>query len=644
MLITNFAGGEVSKNLFGRIDLPIYQMSVSRLENFDVMASGGITRRCGTKRLGRLKGQARLIPFIVNDNLSYIFEIGPEYIRIWKNGVLLTNEGEPIEFVPTDDIPLYKKAELRDIQTAQTHDSLYMAHRHYKPYVIKWQGNDVFTLSSLAITGNAHKVPFQGQENYPGCVALFAGRLMFASSTKEPQKIWASKVFEYENFTYFDTVVSKTQQLKNPDLRVFSAKATKGSAELTDITKDFTGIEHIERYYVSSNKGIPSGTKVVSVTANTMTLSNPVTVDKEDMVLSIHLWKNADVPSAEDYEEKEIINNVTHPAHAFSFELGSDKNDAIKWLSGASDLIIATESSEWIMREGVNAVNVQVQLQSRYGSSAFQASLIGQSVLYIGSGGRTVRNYAYDYEERTYKSIDLTQAAHHLLQEHAAVDFDYTNVPVPHVYVTRDDGAVCSLLYDKHNGIAAWSTIKPGSGAVRNTVTASGDNGYDEVFFAVEKDGSYYLEKLSALNKVYLDGFTEFTAITEQADYQGASVYIAEDNALYPLLELPDNYKDFTNRMYIGYPYESTVESLPVVNDARNDKKRLVALRIRFLSSYLPKVSQSGLAEEAIPEKEPFTGVAVVPVQSNFEQDVFFKMRCVEPKSCTILAVNADLA
>lgn len=644
MLITNFAGGEVSKNLFGRIDLPIYQMSVSRLENFDVMASGGITRRCGTERLGKLKGQARLIPFIVNDSLSYIFEIGPEYIRIWKNGTLLTSAGVPIEFVSTDDIPLYKKAELRDIQTAQTHDSLYMVHRHYKPYVIKWQGDDVFTLSSLAITGNAHKVPFQGQENYPGCVALFAGRLMFASSTKEPQKIWASKVFEYENFTYFDTVVSKTQQFKNPDMRVFSAKATKGSATLTELRKDFTGIEHIERYYVSGHKGIPSGTKVLSVTSNTMTLSNPVTTDKEDMVLSIHLWKNADVPSAEDYEEKEIINNVTHSAHAFSFELGSDKNDAIKWLASANDLIIATESSEWIMREGVNAVNVQVQLQSRYGSTAFQASLIGQSVLYIGSGGHTVKNYAYDYEERTYKSIDLTQAAHHLLQEHAAVDFDYTSVPVPHVYVTRDDGTVCSLLYDKHNGIAAWSTITLGSGAVRNTVTAPGDNGYDEVFFAVEQDGSYYLEKLSTVNTVYLDGFREFTAETVQTDYHGAFVYIEEDDALYPLLELPAQYNDFSKNMYIGYPYESTVESLPVVNDTRNDKKRLAALHIRFLSSYLPKVSQSGLTEEAIHEEEPFTGVVVVPVQSSFEQDVFFKMRCAKPKGCTILTVNADLA
>ena len=644
MLITNFAGGEVSQNLFGRIDLPIYQMSVSRLENFDIMTSGGITRRSGTKRLGKLKGQARLIPFTVNESLSFIFEIGDEYIRTWKNGSLLTKADEAIEFVSTSEIPLYKKAELRDIQTVQTHDSLYLVHRHYKPYVIKWQGNDTFTLSTLAVTGNAHKVPFEGQENYPGCIALFAGRLIFASSTREPQRVWASKVFEYENFTYFDTVVSKSQQLKNPDLRVFSAKAVKGSTTLTAVTKDFTGIEHIERYYVSANRGVPSGTKVVSVTSDTITLSNAVTIDKEDMVLSIHLWKNVNSPTAEDYEQKELINNVTHPAHAFSFELGSDKIDAIKWLACAQDLIIATESSEWIMKEGVSAVNVQVQLQSRYGSSSFQATLIGQHVMYIGSGGHSVKNYAYDYEQRTYKSIDLTQAASHLLQEQAAVDFDYTRLALPHLYVTREDGTVCSLLYDKHNGIAAWNTISVSSGAIRNTVSAAGDSGYDDIFFTVEKDGSYYLEKLTMHTAVYLDGFTEFTRETDLADFSDASVYIEEEDKLYLLAELPDSYKDFSKRMYIGYPYESIVESLPVVNDARNDKKRLVALRIRFLSSYLPQVCQSGLGEETIREKEPFSGVTPVPVQSSFEQDVFFKMRFSKPHGCTILAVYADLA
>ncbi|MEL5720907.1 MAG: hypothetical protein P1P59_07240, partial [Treponemataceae bacterium] len=483
MLVTNFTGGEVSKNLFGRIDLPIYQNSVSCLENFNILTQGGITRRNGTKRIGKLKGNARLIPFIVNNSLSFIFEIGAEYIRIWKNGELLTHSGYPIEFLPTPDLPLYKKAELEEIQFVQTYDSMYFAHRHYKPYVITWQGGETFTLGTLNITGNAHKLPFQGIDEYPACVTLFNGRLFFASTAKEPQKIWASKVFEYEDFTYFDTVVSKSTQLKNPDLRVFSAKATKDSTTLTELTKDLTDIADIENYYITGHKAIPKGTKVVSVTSDTMTLSNAVTEDKEDMVLSIHLWKNPESPATEDYKDLEIINNVTTPAHAFYFEIASDKNDAIKWITPAKDLIIGTESSEWVMPESVNAQAVQVQLQSRYGVSNKQASLIGRSVVYIGQGGRTLRDYVFDFNERTYKSIDLTQAANHLLQESAAVDFDYTNSPSPKIFLTRKDGTVCVLHYDRNTGIAAWSRIILGTGKVKNIATVPGDKGYDDVYF-----------------------------------------------------------------------------------------------------------------------------------------------------------------
>ncbi|MFC1239710.1 hypothetical protein ACFGOO_09815 [Treponema vincentii] len=648
MLITNFAGGEVSKNLYGRIDLPLYQKSVSRLENFSILPQGGITRRSGTERVGKLKGRARLIPFIVNTNLSFLFEFGAEYIRIWKNGELLTHSGYPIEFLPTADLPLYKSAELEAVQYVQTFDRMYLTHRHYRPYVITWQGGESFTLGTLNITGNAHQVPFQSPDEYPACVALFSSRLFLASTTKQPQRIWASKVFDYENFTYSDTVVSSSTQLKKADLRVFSAKATKGSATLTAVTKDFTGITNITDYYISGHKGVPKGTKVASVTSDTMTLTNAVTEDKEDMVLSIHLWKNPESPASEDYKNIEKINNVTSPAHAFYLELASDKNDAIKWLACAKDLIVGTECSEWVIPEGVNAQQVQVQLQSRYGVSDTQAALIGRTVLYIGQGGHTVRDYSFDFQERTYKSIDVTQAANHLLTESAAVDFDYTNTASPRIFVNREDGTVCVLLYDKDIGCAAWSRITLKNGKVTNIATIPGEGGYDEIYLSVEREGVYYLECLTEEKAggeaVYLDSYCAYTSETDESQYRTASVYVRENRELFPLEALPEKYKDFSKEMYIGYPYESIVESLPVINSSENNKKRIVSLSIRFLDSYLPLVSQTDTPEQTIYKEEPFTGVEKVPVQGGFERDVFFKVRIEKCERCTILAVNAELA
>ncbi len=504
----------------------------------------------------------------------------------------------------------------------------------------------MFVFEILSITGNAHKIPFQEPDDYPACVSLFNGRLTFASSVKEPQKIWASKVFEYNNFSYFDTVVSKTKQLKPPDLRVFTATAKKDSDTLINLTKDFTGIEHIENYYVSGHKLIPAGTKVVSVTSDTMKLSNTIAKDREDLVLSIHLWKNADIPDASDYKELEIINDVTTPAHAFSFEIGSDKNDAIKWLTPSKDLIIGTESSEWIMPSGVSAVNVSVLLNSRYGVADFQAALAGRSILFIGRSGKTVQDYYYDYEQRSYKAIDLTQAASHLFEEAKAIDFDYIQGGSLKVFVTRDDGSACILNYDRNNGMAAWSKIILGNGKIKNTLTSSGYEGIDEVYFSVERDGKYYLEKIDNAkndNAVFLDSYSKYTKTIDLSEYpSGAVVYFKDENKLFSLEDLPDEFKE--KEGVIGYEYKGVIESLPVTNSASNYKKRIVSLKIRFLNSSLPVISQIGEKPEEIKEAEPFSGILKIPVQGSFERDVFFRIEHSKNTPCKVLAVEADLS
>ncbi len=61
MLITNLAAGELSETLFGRVDLPQYHSGAARLENFDVIPTGGIKRRSGTERITSLDGDARII-------------------------------------------------------------------------------------------------------------------------------------------------------------------------------------------------------------------------------------------------------------------------------------------------------------------------------------------------------------------------------------------------------------------------------------------------------------------------------------------------------------------------------------------------------------------------------------------------------
>ena len=52
---TNWTAGELSKALFGRVDIAKYQNGAEILENFIVQPHGGITRRPGTKFVKEIK-------------------------------------------------------------------------------------------------------------------------------------------------------------------------------------------------------------------------------------------------------------------------------------------------------------------------------------------------------------------------------------------------------------------------------------------------------------------------------------------------------------------------------------------------------------------------------------------------------------
>lgn len=91
-IITNFRAGEISPRLEGRIDLQKYNEAVKELENMIVFPQGGVTRRPGTYYAGTTKdgGQVRLINFEFSDTQAYVLEFGNNYIRVFKDGGLVT--------------------------------------------------------------------------------------------------------------------------------------------------------------------------------------------------------------------------------------------------------------------------------------------------------------------------------------------------------------------------------------------------------------------------------------------------------------------------------------------------------------------------------------------------------------------------
>ena len=100
-IITNFRAGAISPRLEGRIDLEKYSQAAKTLQNMIVFPQGGVTRRPGTYYATTSKdgGKVKLIDFEFSDEQAYILEFGANYIRIIKDGALVTETTKSITAV-----------------------------------------------------------------------------------------------------------------------------------------------------------------------------------------------------------------------------------------------------------------------------------------------------------------------------------------------------------------------------------------------------------------------------------------------------------------------------------------------------------------------------------------------------------------
>jgi hypothetical protein len=89
----SFTGGELSPAVSARADLAKYQTGLSTLRNFFVMKHGGISNRAGTQFVCEVSDSTRavrLIDFVFSLDQSYVLEFGHLYMRVIRNGVLLS--------------------------------------------------------------------------------------------------------------------------------------------------------------------------------------------------------------------------------------------------------------------------------------------------------------------------------------------------------------------------------------------------------------------------------------------------------------------------------------------------------------------------------------------------------------------------
>jgi len=189
----SFAGGELSPEMFGRIDDVKFQTGAAKLRNFIATPQGPAENRPGTAFVAEVKDstkRTRLIPFTYSTTQTMVLEVGNQYIRFHTQGATL-QAGSPAAYngatayvigdlvssggtnyyciaattgnappnatywypLPSSayEIPTpYLEADIPTIHYVQSADVLTLVHPNYAPRELRRLGATTWTLSTIS--------------------------------------------------------------------------------------------------------------------------------------------------------------------------------------------------------------------------------------------------------------------------------------------------------------------------------------------------------------------------------------------------------------------------------------------------------------------------------------------------------------
>lgn len=642
-VLTSLSGGELGPTFYGRFDLPVYAQGVKTMQNFVPLREGGATTIGGSEFIADIPGRCRLEPFIISPDLSYVLVFTPGHLRIWKYGT--TDLG-------IDIATPYSEADLRKLRFCQSTSWFVITTRDHPPKLLKYLGADSFSTDAGALQNytadlvyTAGRQPFKGAGNYPALAIFFVGRIWFFSSYNKPEGVWASNTFEYKRFVYFEIVSNSTTQLKDPDSVAFTGSITKDSAVITGTT-DLRASLTTNHYVYGS--GIPSGTKVVSVGANTVTLSKPVTETYSDIGFNGMLWSS----TAPEYENITTTRDVIIDSSAMEFELGSDQNDTIIWAISRKDLVIGTTSSEWVIPGAVTATTIQALLETRNGSGDVQAFFLGDAAIFATGNRKGLREYVYDTNSDGYQSPDLTFLAPHIAQA-GIVELDWQNSPRTTIWAVLEDGTVALAAYERIYATRGWSRVVVPGGLIESIAVIPGADG-DEVYASINRSGSRKMERMAQAfsNSLLSSAITKTKSsggVTGVSHISGAaSVFYS--GQYYPITitagaaTLPAAIPDGAS-VSIGLQVEAKIALLrPNVQSrfgtAQARIKTINAIGLRLLNSGRFRVV-GGAGSEDSSETPGFTGDTSTNVRGTWDLDGWAEI--VTNEAMTILAVFCEV-
>lgn len=541
LTFNNWIGGELSSEVFGRYDLPVYKKGAEVLRNFIIKTQGPLSFRPGFNYINPTKNNnfAVLHHFIFNSDVAYVLEFTDKTLRFYREEGIIANENyEPYEL----ETPYEETEDLRLIQVAQTADTMYIVHPSYRPKKLQRLGELNWVLSDVEAGKGKTNIPFLYSIEEQGVKITSNGSW---GAENPAYAAWGKTdlggVITNDNETTeetlnADTTCAFTEYLLSGEYVLsFATSAPTDKVTMTvtygdkrtKSVKEFTQVESLipdELYHYeasfNSKKTIKSVKFAITDAPEGLTVYNIQISNKPIFPFTSEnnypravafaqgrLWyggtNNArdkfwgstgpDTDGTPHYDDFTTGTEATS-ALAFLLNPPSGKVEAIEWIRsnntflligtyGGVSKVTGTSDSAAITPEAVNVRQI-----TSYGCSSTPAEAIGPMIYYIQRSEKRLREIKYYITEDAFIADDKNIVSADIVEE-GIIQIAYSVGNPDILWAVRRDGALLGVTLDKAEGIAGWHRHYLGGDAFVESITVVPRKGKnDQLYVSVRRE------------------------------------------------------------------------------------------------------------------------------------------------------------
>ena len=742
--ITNFTGGELSPRLDGRNDLAKYSSGCKTLENMIVYPHGSASRRSGTQFVAEVYDslvKTRLIPFEFSTIQTYMLEFSDGNIRFYKDGgtilegdKTITNatQADPVVITSTahgynngDEVLItgvsgmtelngkrylvankttntfelqdkdlndidgsgftaytsggtvnrvyeiaspYAEADLFDLKYAQSADVMYIVHPDYPVQKLSRTGHTSWTLTEVEFTNG----PFQ-DHNVTSTTANPSHKSVGQTTT-----VTFSSTTGINGGTGFtSTDVGRLVHIKDGHFEITSITSTTVvvGTVIVDLGISSSTTTDFALGSFSDTTGYPS--------CVTFFEQRLVFAGTKDQPQTLFFSKSGDYENMDDAYHDTVADD-----DAIVYTIASNQVNAIRFMTATRTLIVGTAGGEFSVSGGgtdvaITPTNILIKKQSNHGAANLDALAVGNVTLFMQRAKRKMRELAYNFDVDGYVAPDLTILSEHIT-EGGITQMAYQQEPNQIIWLTRSDGELIGLTYQREQEVVAWhrhifgGSFGLGDAVCESVAVIPTDEDEYEVWVIIKRtvDGvtRRYVEYLNNFdfdqtnNNTFnfLDSQLEYdgsavTSVSGLDHLEGQTVSILANGATHPDKTVSSGSitldREATN-VKIGLPYTSLLQTTRIDAGADNGTsqgktKRIYEVTVRLYESIGVEIGPDLNNMERIPFRSSanpmdqglsvFTGDKDIEFRGNYETDGFIFVRQTQPLPLTVLSLYPRL-